>query len=182
MFLIFKRKDKEDFKVEITPKEADNIIYGNDKVKEISIIHYVTNGEDITLEEIYKEINSIDKEEIMETVAYYSENMQFSFKVSIKALYYRVQDYMREQNLEIVENLSIRFTEDNEVGINDTDNFLFCDKLKCCYLKGNDYCLKYNKELQKYKNQILVCKGCFLESWPTLGRKIYDNMVTLLSD
>ena len=175
MNIIFKGFDNNILmNLDFSKIDIEDIIFGCDKVKEILITNKIKTFNDCVLNDIYQKLSLLDKTLIKETLIYYDKEHYLKYNFSIEAFYYRIQDYSKERQIELLEKLSIRFKEDNLLKFNKIDNLLECN-FNCKYLKLN-FCSKYNKKLDFNKTKFIVCKNCFLDMWPSIGEEIYNTM------
>ncbi|MGF6375091.1 hypothetical protein M2140_000125 [Clostridiales Family XIII bacterium PM5-7] len=177
MVIILKSNQMTLAEIPLYHNSFDQITFGDDKVKEISIVHEIKNSDEKALEELYKKISAVDYHSVNEVIVYYDKDTYFSFNAQVKGVYYRVLSYLRARNMELNEYLTIRFAEDNKVCIGRDEDFVFCDQAKCNYYKNN-YCKKYNAELDTANtyNKPMICESCYLEMWPEIGRTFLGNM------
>lgn len=171
MILKFVTEDKNYF-FNLKNYEIDDIIYGSDEVKEIAISSNNKDG-NLKLDKLYKMFKEVEPSDIKEVLIIYS-NFQISYTFHVKEFYYRTFLYEKEREENIREVLSIRFVEDNIVIPNIENNEIYCN-LECPYY-DIDKCIKYRKKLLIQGDKILICRNCFLEMWPTIGREIYKKM------
>ncbi len=175
MHLIMKKNNEILLSIPLDNFNFDQILFGSDKVKEISFIKTLKNSDELYFNQLKQKIESSDYLEATSTIIFYSENIYFSYNVPIKTILYRTQGYMRDREFEMQENLSIRFIEDNFFIIDKNNNFVFCDKEKCLHFKEN-YCSKYKVSLdKKINNNFLICKQCFLETTPSIKNNFYNE-------
>lgn len=147
--------------------ESKTIInFASSQVKEISFVHEIEEKNvlnDLIFQELYKKLKNLNQDSITDIYCYFSNEQYYHFHSKIKNFLYRSQGYVEVQNYKILENLSIRFQEENKINI--VDNEPICDK-KCPYLNTElKICTQYyNKKLLEKENNFLVCQECFLEN------------------
>ena len=171
MILKFITEDKS-YSFNLKNYEIDDIIYGSDEIKEIAISSNNINNS-LKLDKLYEELKEIEPSDVKEVLIIYS-NFQVSYTFYIKGFYYRTFLYEKEKEENIREVISIRFVEDNIIIPDIKSNEIYCS-LDCPYYDV-DKCIKYKKKLLIQGDKILVCRNCFLEMWPTIGREIYKKM------
>lgn len=179
MKLILKKDEDILLSTEIELDTFDNIIFGTERVKEVSFIKDIINSDQSKLEPLYNKLISIPNYmDCNNLIVFYDKDHYFHYNIPVKNIYYRVLSYMRERHLVMQENLSIRFEEDNQPKFDFLNNIAICDKRHCAYFKDN-HCEKYNTKLEKYYNDYVICKNCYLEMWPALGKQFREHMETL---
>ena len=143
MKLLFKQGEEIFHSLDLSNVIYSDIIYGTDKVKEISLVHYINNSDEITLNSIYEDIKFLKYKNIDSIIVYYDKEHYFNFRFPIKDIFYRTFDYMQKQKILFQENLSIRFEEDNEIFIDTLNGHMLCDTKHCKYY-DNSFCKKYS--------------------------------------
>lgn len=182
MKIILKKAQSVVKEIEIDPNNFDEIIFGSDKVKEISFVKDIKNSDEQKLQKLYDSINEINFKEVDSIIVFYDKDHYFTYNFSIKDIYYRVLSYMRKRELVSQENLSIRLLEDNHPKVDFINNILVCDQNNCSYFNSN-YCDKYKTKLEKYQGtkECFTCEHCYLEVWNTtiIGQQFLNNMSQL---
>lgn len=164
MYLVF-RKDKEILlSVDLSEYSFDDLIFGQDVVKEILIVKIIESNEDIgKLSNLHSLLNKY-YQQTDEVILMYNNNFYNVFHFPIKAILYRTMHYMNAGELRIQECLSIRFIEDNLITFDQNKEVYLCDK-QCSYL-SNNYCNKYGEKVDNH-----ICMQCFLEMYSCMEKK-----------
>lgn len=164
MYLVF-RKDKEILlSVDLNEYSFDDLIFGQDTVKEILIVKIIESNEDIgKLSNLHSLLNKY-YQQTDEVILMYNNNFYNVFHFPIKTILYRTMHYMNAGDLRIQECLSIRFVEDNLITFDQNEGLYLCNK-QCSYLLNN-YCNKYEEKINNH-----ICMQCFLEMYPCIENK-----------
>ena len=179
MLLIIKNGERVLKEIPLIGFDLEKISYSDDKVKEICFIRLLRNSDDIKLKKLYDEIKSVDTTKVTEVIIYYSKDKYMCYHNEIKSIYYRTMDYLNGgRDYQLKEQLSIRFEEDNFPKVITEENIAFCDKKHCPYYEFN-FCNKYSEELLNFSEENLICRSCYLEMWPVIGKVFFEKMDNL---
>ena len=179
MLLIIKDGERVLKEIPLASFDLEKISYSDDKVKEICFIRILRNSDDIRLKTLYDEINLVDTKKATDVIVYYSKDKYMCYHNEIKSIYYRTMDYLNGgREYQLREQLSIRFDEDNFPKVITEENIAFCDKKHCAYYNTN-FCNKYSEELLTFGEENLICRSCYLEMWPVIGKAFFQKMDSL---
>lgn len=161
MYLVFRKNREILLSINLNKYSFDDLIFGQDTVKEILITKIIESNDDIgKLSELYDLMNNY-YQQADEVILMYNNNFYNVFHFPIKKILYRTMHYMNAGDLRIQECLSVRFVEDNLVTINPEEELLICDE-KCLYF-DNNHCNKYGENITNH-----ICQQCFLEMYPII--------------
>lgn len=156
MYLVLRKNQEILLSIDLNEYSFDQLIFGQEVVKEILIKKIIENNEDINaLSYLYNLLKPVYKQ-ADEVILIYKDNFYNVQHFPIKNIYYRTLHYLNAGTLQIEEDLSIRFVEDNSVKIDPNKKLLICDK-NCSYF-NNNYCNKYQEMIKNH-----ICIQCFLE-------------------